>query len=299
MSLNEAEDIEDFEDAVEECLSSAEELIGSAQATASMVKTFLSKNSSNNVSLFDVKNHELIAKILEASGLMAILASGEPISLGEINDNLAQLNGILDSIREIEDEIKPQFENLSSGKTGKSEMSMRARPDMLADSSDEEEDTPDKIEQQKAINKSKYQAPKLVPMSYNENEEERKAKQVERARKRAMQSSLIQDLRSQYSDAPILISEQPSMSKLEQETKHYEENNYVRYQMTKKEKQLTKRKQNQNTLDSLTKFGDYMAMDTVLEDGGLKASKRKKSRGVKRRGGLDAKKSKKSTKRKR
>jgi hypothetical protein len=58
---------------------------------------------------------------------------------------------------------------------------MRARPDML-DVSDEEEFreelSEDKKKQQKAIQKSKYQAPKLIPMQFNENEEERKAKQV-------------------------------------------------------------------------------------------------------------------------
>lgn len=58
---------------------------------------------------------------------------------------------------------------------------MRARPDML-DVSDEEEFkeelSEDKKNQQKAISKSKYQAPKLIPMEYNENEEEKKAKQV-------------------------------------------------------------------------------------------------------------------------
>lgn len=73
-----------------------------------------------------------------------------------------------------------------------------------------------------------------------------------------MQSSLIQDLRVQYSDAPISITEQPTASKLEKEMQRYEENNYVRYQMTKKEKQLMRRRQNQNTLDSLTKFGNYI-----------------------------------------
>ncbi len=52
---------------------------------------------------------------------------------------------------------------------------------MLAVESDEEyeeELSEDKKQQQKAINKSKYQAPKLIPMQFNENEEERRAKQV-------------------------------------------------------------------------------------------------------------------------
>lgn len=45
-------------------------------------------------------------------------------------------------------------------------------------SSDEEELNEDKKKELKAINKSKYQAPKLIPVQFNENEEERKAKQV-------------------------------------------------------------------------------------------------------------------------
>lgn len=59
-------------------------------------------------------------------------------------------------------------------------MTMRARPEMLdvESSSDEEELSEDKKKELKAINKSKYQAPKLIPVQFNENEEERKAKQV-------------------------------------------------------------------------------------------------------------------------
>src|SRR4051812_17644947 len=100
--------------------------------------------------------------------------------------------------------------------------------------------------------------------------------QVERARKRALQSSLIQDLRAQYSDAPVVINEKPKASQLEKEIRKFEENNYMSYQMSKKEKHLMLRRQNQSTLDSLTKFGDYMAMDTVLENNG---KIKKKSRG--------------------
>lgn len=104
---------------------------------------------------------------------------------------------------------------------------------------------------------------------------------------------MIQDLKAQYSDAPLTISEKPRVSQLEKEIRKFEENNYVSYQMTKKEKQVMRRRQNQSTLDSLTKFGEYMAMDTVLEDGIGKT--KKKSRGIKRRGGPGKRKVKKSS----
>jgi hypothetical protein len=113
-----------------------------------------------------------------------------------------------------------------------------------------------------------------------------------------MQSSLIQDLRAQYSDAPISITDQTQVSNLEMEVQRFEENNYVRYQMTKKEKQLLRRRQNQSTLDSLVKFGDYMAMDTVLENGfkgGAGRRKKSKSRGVKRSVGPGKRKSMKKS----
>jgi hypothetical protein len=82
--------------------------------------------------------------------------------------------------------------------------------------------------------------------------------QLERARKRALQSSLVQDLKVQYSDAPLIINEKPRVSQLEKEIRKFEENNYMSYQMSKKEKQLMRRRENQSTLDSLVKFGDYM-----------------------------------------
>ncbi|KAI6230061.1 hypothetical protein M3Y99_01096600 [Aphelenchoides fujianensis] len=134
---------------------------------------------------------------------------------------------------------------------------LTARPELLAVDSGEEVESDDEDELAGAKKATpKYEAPKLVPMHFDENEEERKMKRVEKARKRAMQSSLIQDLHAQYSEAP------------------------------------------QGTLDSLLKFGDYMAMDTVLEDGGGKKAKKRKAKFTKK-GAPSKKKSKGASKRRR
>jgi U3 small nucleolar ribonucleoprotein protein LCP5 len=118
---------------------------------------------------------------------------------------------------------------------------------------------------------------------------------MEKARKRAAQSSLIQDLRAQYSEAPVEVRDLPQMSKMEEELHRFEEDNYTRIKLSKKEKLMIKRQDNKNALDSLTKFGDYMAMNNAMEGGKFK----KTSRGVKRRGGQGKKKSKKTGKKRR
>ena len=44
--------------------------------------------------------------------------------------------------------------------------------------------------------------PRLVPVHYDEAEAEREEKRLERAKRRALSSSVIRELKEQYSDAP-------------------------------------------------------------------------------------------------
>ncbi|CAD5211980.1 unnamed protein product [Bursaphelenchus xylophilus] len=273
-----SEDAKLFAAAIEEALQTSEDALKSAESMEKQITDLINEDVSGGISLYDLKNHELSAYLLNLGILMAKMSLGESIEGSKTLDELIKLRVVLERIRPIEKKLKTQVDQLlRGGNEEDKDLTMHARPEMFNAEESEGEGSED--EDSKAM--KKYQPPKMVPMHFDENQEEKKAKQLERARKKAMQSSLIQDLRAQYSDAPTLIRDGPSMNRMEREQQKFEELNYTRLQLNKHEKKMTKRKENIETLDSLLKFGDYMAMDTVLEDGATK----KKSRGQKRRGG--------------
>ncbi|CAD5209588.1 unnamed protein product [Bursaphelenchus okinawaensis] len=277
-----------FSEAIKDALKTSEDALNSAEAMNKQIEGLLSGEGTGGISLYDLKNHELSAYLLNVGVLMGKMSLGESIEGSSALDELVKLRVVLERIRPIEKKLKTQIDQLLRGNNEEDkELTMHARPDMFdAEGSGSEEGEGDD-EDTKTL--KKYQPPMIVPRHFDENGEEKRAKQLERARKKAMQSSLIQDLRAQYSDAPTLIREGPAMNKMQREQQRFEEMNYTRLTLNKHEKKITKRKENMETLDSLLKFGDYMAMDTVLEPG----QQKKKVRGQKRRGQPTNKKGKK------
>ncbi|KAL6038282.1 hypothetical protein STEG23_004199, partial [Scotinomys teguina] len=74
----------------------------------------------------------------------------------------------------------------------------------------------------------KYIPPHLVPVHYDETEAEHEQKRLDRAKKRALSSSVIRELKEQYSDAPEEICDawHPHVTRQSQEDQHrinYEE----------------------------------------------------------------------------
>uniref|UniRef100_A0A914EIH8 Neuroguidin n=1 Tax=Acrobeloides nanus TaxID=290746 RepID=A0A914EIH8_9BILA len=140
---------------------------------------------------------------------------------------------------------------------------MRARPELMDLSDIEEESTPrnQKGKSSKQKQTKKYVPPKLVPMPYTGDQREKEERKLERARKRALQSNLVKELRSQYGEAPEEVVDQFSTAKMSrafEEKQKYEERNYTRLKTTKEEMNEIKRKRQMNVLDELLSFGDYL-----------------------------------------
>ncbi|KAI6217888.1 hypothetical protein M3Y95_01190900 [Aphelenchoides besseyi] len=220
----------------------------------------------NDCAWLGERKDDLVAFTSGLRELMSKMVAGNRIDMEAAEERFGELQEILN-------EIRPQVLQLTTRANRKN--GAHKNSEDLDDESVEESENDDEEVGTQTDRAPKYQTPKMVPIPMDEHEEERRLRRIEKARKRAMQSSLIQDLQSQHSDAPTLITDQPRMSKLEAERIRFEENNYTRLHTTKREKQLMRKRENQGTLDSLLKFGDYMAMDTVLENGGAKSKKRK------------------------
>lgn len=142
-----------------------------------------------------------------------------------------------------------------------------------------------------------YVPPKLTSMPYEENSKaDRARRQLERARKHALGSSLIQDLKDEYLDTPVELSSssraQQILSRREREREEYEETYLTRLPITKADKHRSRKLTTLATLgDELTSFTDLSVLNDDYPStseagrGGKKrkATKVNKKQGKKRR----------------
>ncbi|XP_053672252.1 neuroguidin [Anopheles nili] len=142
-----------------------------------------------------------------------------------------------------------------------------------------------------------YVPPKLTSMPYDEDTKpDRARKQLERAKKHALGSSLIQDLKDEYLDTPVELSSssraQQILSRREREREEYEETYLTRLPVTKADKHRSRKLTTLASLgDELTSFTDISVLNedypsTSAGGGGgkkRKAGKVNKKHGKKRR----------------
>uniref|UniRef100_A0A182PIZ4 Neuroguidin n=1 Tax=Anopheles epiroticus TaxID=199890 RepID=A0A182PIZ4_9DIPT len=142
-----------------------------------------------------------------------------------------------------------------------------------------------------------YVPPKLTSMPYEEDTKANRArKQLERAKKHALGSSLIQDLKEEYLDTPVEVSSssraQQILSRREREREEYEETYFTRLPVTKADKHRNRKLTTLATLgDELTSFTDISVLNEdypSTSTGGAGGKKRKggkvnKKHGKKRR----------------
>lgn len=91
-----------------------------------------------------------------------------------------------------------------------------------------------------------YVPPKHMAVPYEEeSKSDRARKQMERARKRALGSSLIQELKEEYLDTPVEISSSSralqKLSRKEREREEYEEKYLTRLPITKADKHRSRK----------------------------------------------------------
>ncbi|VDN50138.1 unnamed protein product [Dracunculus medinensis] len=316
---NSAKDMEQevaqFSKAVDECLKASNEALEVIEDLAKDIKNYsgreyiifkfahLNDFHFEGISLLEVKNHDHLAYLCNMAYLMGQMSRAKSIQGDEAIDRLIYLRIILERIRPIDQKMRSQIEKLfSRSRTNEQRKILRPHPELMKvddvgkESSDENNDSDNEPSSAK-----KYVPPKLVPVHYNEDEEAENEKKIERARKRALQSSLIQDLRAEYTDAPEVIMEDQRPQKRRQnddEKQKYEEDYFIRLQVSKKEKHKRRLENRQNLLDDLLHFGDYMALDAKDKPSQNLAKSRKNSKKLKKVGSKSHKSSTRHIKKK-
>uniref|UniRef100_A0A0N5AVF2 Neuroguidin n=1 Tax=Syphacia muris TaxID=451379 RepID=A0A0N5AVF2_9BILA len=272
-----------FKAVVADCRNSVSELLKCAKELLANIRD---NSERNGISLLELKNHDLLAYACELALLMCHMNCGKSIEGADAIERSVYLRTVLERIRPLEQKMRSQVERLTAIGAGSSEAAVkhlqphpeRMNFNLAGDDEEVEDDT-----ENKDVAVKKYVPPKLVAVHYNEDEEEKEARRIERNRRRALQSSLIQELRTEYSDAPLEVSEDRRNRKLvqqEKEKEKYEEDYFVRLQVSKKERHKEKLKNRQNLIEDLLHFGDYMAMDerTTRKQKSTKSSRKRPSK---------------------
>ncbi|XP_063157645.1 neuroguidin isoform X2 [Candoia aspera] len=252
------------------------------------------------LSFLEVKDHLLLLYLQDLSHLMLEKTSGRSVANHPALLRLVETRTVLEKMRPIEQKLKYQVDKLvkaavTGGLAENDPLSFKPNPNNLMSKLSDSEDGEDEDDDGGAKNPGKetskggirkYVPPRLVPVHYNETEMEREKKMVEQAKKRALSSSVIRELKEQYSDAPEEIREgrQAHMARQNREDKHrmdYEESMMVRLNVSRKEKARRRREGVLGSqLSSLTHFGDISALTgatpSLGEDLNLPKKRRKK-----------------------
>ncbi|KAM8960611.1 neuroguidin [Pelodytes ibericus] len=259
------------------------------------------------LSFLELKDQLLLLYIQDLTHLILEKTCGKPINGNAAIMRLVEIRTVLEKMRPVDQKLKYQIDKLVraavTGSLGENDpLRFKPNPQNLmskleesggdSDGEGEAESGAPKKSQSKG---RKYIPPRLAPVHYDDTEAEKEQRILERAKKRALSSSVIRELKEQYTDAPEEIREGKAyhMMRHERDEQHrttYEESMMVRLNMTRQEKARKKRVMAMTSqLNSLTHFTDISALtggEGRTEDFLPSAKKSRKStkKGKKKRG---------------
>ncbi|KAK3758526.1 hypothetical protein RRG08_058796 [Elysia crispata] len=259
--------------------------------------------SSHGLSFLDVKNQLMGSYMANLALLMDKKTSGQSIRNDLSIGRLIEIRTVLEKMRPIEHKLKYQINKVittfkekqqdpSDPRKFKANFGAFANAESESDSSaDEDNDAKDSNEDKRKT----YVAPKLAPVHYSDDEtpEARLKKQAEKTTKRALSSALLKEMREQYTDAPIEISESRDIHRIRDNRKvkertEYEENNFMRLPISKKESAGMKKLGTMSALGALADFEDMGDLDGSGKGGPAK-KKRKVTQKKQKKGSFNKK----------
>ncbi|ORX99836.1 hypothetical protein K493DRAFT_323800 [Basidiobolus meristosporus CBS 931.73] len=256
------------------------------------------------VSFLDVKYHILLQYLTDIAFFIYLKLEGKSIENHAVVDDLIQLRVILEKMKPVEQKLKYQIDKLVRAATigieglneeaGKGSVSdpfaFKPNPQNLVD-----KNAKTKEDEEEAAASGIYKAPKLAPVHFDEGSTAKSKQDREQARllQRASKSRMMQDLIAEYDDRPeevnaysginegIGISNEEDRKMREREA--YEEENFIRMTLSKKEMKKIRKggvKRFEDEFEHLNDFTNLAAIQAVEEQekNSLSLLKRKKTR---------------------
>ena len=269
-------------------------------------------DTAQGLSFLEMKNNLLLSYLVDLARVMSLKLHGKSIAGDAGIDRLVELRTVLERIRPIDQKLRYQVDKLvkiaTTGQLGESDpLRFRPQPGNLASrldgdeasDSDEEGDTAAAGKPGKG-KEGVYVPPKITAVHYDGDEtaESRKERRLAAARRRALSSSVMQELGRQYLDTPEEVHDYSDTyrnrsTREEAERTKYEEDFMVRLPETKQDQKRRKELSTDWSLgEELTQRADLSALEGKMPMAGGKkrraaaaakaGPKRRKGRGNKK-----------------
>jgi len=286
--------LEEFQNLIEE--------VHSKSAEAKAIIDSLNKKVGNaefetkdGLSFLELKNHVMLDYMANLTYVMLRKCSGKSINGEKAIERICEDRTVLEKMKPTEKKLRYQIDKaLKIAESGQmsSNDPLNFRPNLSAlknegsddDDADSDDESGDEAATSKTNKVGKYVPPKNVPAFDAGDKETLERNEEEQNKKRSLSKSIMEDLRRQHSDMPdeehsnvhdTMRAQQIAKMK---ERIQYEEDNFMRLPLTKKDKH----KRNQMTTDG--RLGDELTYfgESSFNDKGPK--KRKSGSGGKSKG---------------
>ncbi|CAG2117200.1 unnamed protein product [Medioppia subpectinata] len=289
-----------------ELLKSIEEKSNNCHKMGSNLLMRLKDNellTQNGNSFVELKNRVFLSYLMDLTYLVLKKVSGQRLEGSDVIQRLVEHRTVLERMRPIEHKLRYTFDKLiktSTDGTVDPNDPLRFKPQLNSivgtkdteDMGDEEynsqnddmgsnDDMEESGDNGKKVRSDVYVPPKVAQMRFDV-EEDRKAKALERAKKKALNSSIISELRREFDDRPEEVTHSVEshnkMNRFLKDKTVFEEEYMTRMSLTKKQRNEAKQMRIQSmtsTTAGLTHFGDITALD-IDHNSDYQFSKQKK-----------------------
>ncbi len=292
MSKLTPKDVEDFSALLGEIQDRSKE---AGDLTSSLLEKVKSDDfqTESGLSFLELKNHMLLDYITNLAYVMLRKCSGKGIAGQPAIERIAEDRTVLEKLRPIEKKLKIQIDKavkVAESGTLQADDPLNFKPNLGAlnvaddnDNSTDEENVESDSAEIKTKNKKqdgKYVAPKNVPTYYEDNDREAIAREeANKAKKKTLSKSIMEDLKRQHLDLPeeefnhVDTMKAAHIAKMKERIR-YEEENFTRLPVTKKDKH--KRRRQMTTMGTLGDEMTYFGNSNFYNDS-AKGSKKRKS----------------------
>ncbi|XP_056593572.1 neuroguidin [Triplophysa dalaica] len=236
--------------------------------------------TAKGLSFLDLRYHLLLFYLQDVTHLISLKTEGESLKDNSPIHRLVTIRTVLEKMRPLDQKLKYQIDKLVrtavTGSLSENDpLHLRPNPQNMLSKLSESEESFDEDGEGKTKDSGKnepaakkYVPPRIAPMHYDGDmtEADRQKDLVDKRKKAALRSSVIQELRQQYSDAPEEIRDRRDFQtdrelKEDQYRKNYEESMMIRLNMTREQKQRKRRLMGMSSqLNNIAQFGDITAL---------------------------------------
>ena len=253
----------------------------------SLLEKFAEISRDDGLSYLEMKCHLFLEYLIDVTHLMLIKMDGKSLADYSCVDRLVRTRTILEKIRPIDKKLTYQIDKLikmafiQSNKGEVHPLSFKPNVDDLITKEDSDNSDEEVITEQESTQQV-YVPPKVTAVPYEEDDQlSKKEKKLQKSKKQLLSKSLLEDLRTEYSEAPEEIcskrnGKRARMQEKEDERERFEEDNLRRLTLTKKDK---KNRKALNDLDEVVKIGSFRGLDDDESSAGEERYQPKKKKG--------------------